>query len=114
MKTPAELTYLAYCAAVGGKTFNDQPLPTFEQLGDRQKEGWKAAADSLGLPVKVGGPVKTTNGIVGTVRSISLAKDGIRGLWLEAKDSTGRPFEHYVYSNEIAVEDATETTAQAA
>lgn len=39
-----EQVYAAYCAAVGGTTFDGRPLPTFDQLGDRQKDGWAAVA----------------------------------------------------------------------
>lgn len=40
----------AYAGAVGGTTFDGKPLPAWdfeegrETLGDRQKEGWRAAA----------------------------------------------------------------------
>jgi len=37
----------AYARSVGGKTFDDKPLPEWEQLGDRQKEGWEEAAQAV-------------------------------------------------------------------
>ena len=39
--------YEAYCAAVGGTTFDGKPLPTFQELGDRQRAGWEAAAEAV-------------------------------------------------------------------
>ncbi len=46
----AEELYTAYCAAVGGKAFNGDPLPdwkTFVADPEKQKqaEAWRAAAD---------------------------------------------------------------------
>ena len=37
----------AYARAVGGKTFDEKPLPTWEELGERQKEGWASAAQAI-------------------------------------------------------------------
>ena len=36
--------YERYCAGVGGTTFDGRALPTWSELGDRQKAGWLAAA----------------------------------------------------------------------
>lgn len=36
--------YAAYCEAVGGTSYTDTPLPSWEQLGERQKKGWAAAS----------------------------------------------------------------------
>ena len=40
MKTPGQIAYEAYCVGVGGKTFDDKELPTWEELGERQKNWW--------------------------------------------------------------------------
>lgn len=40
----AKIAWEAYAKAVGGKTFDDKPLPTWDELGERQKEGWKQAS----------------------------------------------------------------------
>jgi hypothetical protein len=42
--------YTAYCAAVGGKAFNGDPLPRWEDFSfdltkTKQVQGWLAAAD---------------------------------------------------------------------
>lgn len=39
-----KLAWDAYSLTVGGKTFDGKPLPTWEQLGLPQKQGWNAAA----------------------------------------------------------------------
>lgn len=49
MKTLGQTAYEAYCDGVGGKTFDDKPLPTWEQLGERQKAGWEAAGAQIML-----------------------------------------------------------------
>ncbi|MFF2522422.1 hypothetical protein [Streptomyces liangshanensis] len=36
--------YDAYGQATGGRTYDDQPLPTWEQLSDRTRAAWAAAA----------------------------------------------------------------------
>lgn len=41
----------AYAAEVGGTAYNGEPLPTWEQLGERQRNGWRAAAKAI-LPSK--------------------------------------------------------------
>lgn len=40
----AQSAWAAYAVAVGGKTFDGKPLPTWEQLGLPQRRGWVAAA----------------------------------------------------------------------
>lgn len=44
----AQSAYAAYCKAVGGTAFDStlqqpKPLPTYQQLGQRQQAGWVAA-----------------------------------------------------------------------
>lgn len=43
----ARIAWDAYAVAVGGKTFDGKPLPTYEQLGETQKAGWAAAAEAI-------------------------------------------------------------------
>lgn len=45
--TAAQKAWAAYAAAVGGKTFDGKPLPTWDQLGELQKAGWVAAAAAV-------------------------------------------------------------------
>jgi len=45
-QTEAKAAWKAYAVAVGGKTFDGKPLPTWDELGERQKKGWIAAADA--------------------------------------------------------------------
>ncbi len=47
MSRAAQAAWDAYAEAVGGKTFDDKPLPSWEELGDRQKAGWQAAAEAV-------------------------------------------------------------------
>ena len=115
---PAILAYAAYCAAVGGKTFDDRPLPTFEQLGDRQKDdrplptfeqlgdrqkdGWLAAANSCGSAFRPNQPVTITPlGIDGVVSSINMGVSSLRGCWVDCLDGIGRPFQHYALEIEL-------------
>ena len=45
--TAGQVAYTAYCFAVGGKTHDNRPLPTWQQLGDVQRAGWDAAAKAV-------------------------------------------------------------------
>lgn len=38
-----KIAWDAYVKAVGGKTFDDKPLPDWLHVGDRQKAGWNEA-----------------------------------------------------------------------
>jgi len=40
----AKEAYDAYCAEVGGTTYDGKPLPQFHELGERQRKGWVAAS----------------------------------------------------------------------
>ena len=97
----ARNTYAAYVNAVGGTTFDGRPLPTFDELGERQKAGWQAAADQAGTAFKVGDDITAKNGVQGKVQTISISKSGNRGFWVDGVDSTGRPFEAHFYESEI-------------
>lgn len=39
--------YEAYAAFTGGKTFDGRDMPTWDQLSDRIKGAWEAAADAI-------------------------------------------------------------------
>lgn len=39
--------YEAYAAFTGGKTFDGREMPTWDQLPDRIKGAWEAAADAI-------------------------------------------------------------------
>jgi len=41
-----KIAYDAYAASVK-TTWDDKPMPTWEQLGDRQRAGWDAAAQAV-------------------------------------------------------------------
>ena len=43
----AMIAWAAYARAVGGKTFDGKPLPTWEQLGEVQKRGWVEACEAV-------------------------------------------------------------------
>lgn len=43
----ARTAYKAYVASVGGLAFNGDPLPTFEQLPEKIRDAWKAAARAV-------------------------------------------------------------------
>lgn len=42
-----QIAWEAYAKAVGGLTYDGKPLPTWDELGDRQKEGWEKAAAAV-------------------------------------------------------------------
>lgn len=49
-ETVAEQLYAAYCAAVGGKAFNGDPLPQWKEFRadpskQKQSDAWVAAGD---------------------------------------------------------------------
>ena len=39
--------YTAYCVQAGGVTFDGQPLPTFDELGEERQACWIAAVDAI-------------------------------------------------------------------
>ena len=43
-KSLGQIGYEAYCVGVGGKTHDDRPLPTWNELDERQKRGWEDAS----------------------------------------------------------------------
>ena len=107
--------YAAYCLAVGGKTFDgSRDLPKFEELGQAQQNGWTAAADTAGFAVRLGDTITTRKGLQGEVTSLSMAKTGRRGAWIDGIDSTGRPFETFVDEADIVGTDTLQLAEPAA
>lgn len=98
----AKHAYNAYVKTVGGTTFDGRPLPTFEELGDRQKAGWQQAASQCGTEFSIGQKVQAHTGITGKVSSIGFNKTGLHSVWIDGVDSIGRPFEQHYYSNEVS------------
>lgn len=45
-KSLGEGAWDVYANAVGQTTFDNKPLPGWAELGERQKEGWEAAAEA--------------------------------------------------------------------
>lgn len=43
LDTLARRAYKAYAQAVGHTSYQHKPLPDFNELGERQQNGWKAA-----------------------------------------------------------------------
>lgn len=48
----AEIAYTTYCAAVGGKAWNGDPLPTWAEFSTdetkaKQADGWRKAAEAI-------------------------------------------------------------------
>lgn len=43
----ARAAYAGYVEEVGGTAFNGNPLPDFDGLGERQKNGWRRAASDV-------------------------------------------------------------------
>lgn len=46
-QTPAQIAYHAYSAATNGRTHDDRPMPTWNQLGHRIQHAWAAAAQAV-------------------------------------------------------------------
>lgn len=43
----ARRAYAAYCVKAGGKTFDDKPLPSFDELGAERQACWVAAVKQV-------------------------------------------------------------------
>lgn len=98
----AQNAYAAYVKTVGGTTYDGRPLPTFEELGDRQKAGWQQAALQCGTEFTIGQKIKSASGVTGVICNISYGKTGLHSVWIEGIDTTGRPFEQHFYTHEIS------------
>ena len=46
-ETNGKIAWEAYRKSVGGLSFTGQPLPDWEDLGDRQREGWEVGAEAV-------------------------------------------------------------------
>jgi hypothetical protein len=46
--SPGERAWRAYCEKVGGTAYDGKPLPAWDELGERQRQGWQAAAAAAG------------------------------------------------------------------
>lgn len=100
--TSGQAAYAVYTAAVGGTTFDDRPLPTFEQLGERQQAAWQTVADRGASTLHIGSPAHDKKrGVSGTISAISINRHHQVGAWLDCVDSVGRPFEHYAYIEDL-------------
>lgn len=45
--TPAQTAYAAYGATTGGLNFRGEPMPAWEQLGDKIQAAWTAATRAV-------------------------------------------------------------------
>lgn len=93
------IAYAAYAAAVGGTTHDGRALPAYEELGDRQRDGWEAAARTCGMRFSIGDRVADCtpgSNVLGVVSTVQRNRDGRNGYWLNCIDGTGRPFDHFV------------------
>lgn len=43
-KELGQVAFEAYCSQVGGITFDNRPIPTWENLSESVQNGWRAAA----------------------------------------------------------------------
>ena len=103
-KASGQMAYSVYAAAVGGTTFDNRPLPTFEQLGERQQQAWQTVAEQGGQPTPIGQYVRDSKyGVAGLVQSITINKDKLVGVWLTCQDNTGRPFEHHADIDDLGM-----------
>lgn len=44
---PGKIAFDAYCAQVGGKTYQGSDIPDWADLGDTVRAGWRAAASAV-------------------------------------------------------------------
>ncbi len=47
MVTLGMIAWNTYKVAVGGTTFDGKPLPSWDELGERQRIGWEEAANAI-------------------------------------------------------------------
>lgn len=48
----ARIAYDAYCEAVGGKAFNGDDLPPFDDVPQRIKDAWLAAVNAVSEEIR--------------------------------------------------------------
>lgn len=46
MKSLGQIAFEAYGAAVGGKTYDDKPIPQWSEVKPTVQQGWEAAAEA--------------------------------------------------------------------
>lgn len=46
-KSYGQINFEAYAEAVGGKTFDDKPIPEWSALPEKVREGWEAGANAV-------------------------------------------------------------------
>lgn len=46
------VAWAAYKEEVGGVSFEDKPLPEWDDLGERQQYGWRAAVGAVGAKLR--------------------------------------------------------------
>ena len=47
----AAIAYAAYCKQAGGKTFDDKPLPAYEDLGSDRRTCWVEAVRQVAAEI---------------------------------------------------------------
>lgn len=58
MKSLGQIAFEAYVAAVGGKTYDDKPIPQWSEVKPTVQQGWEAAAEAASAqPTVVQEPV---------------------------------------------------------
>ena len=96
-QTLGQCAYEAYCVGVGGRIFDDKPLPTWEELGDRQKNGWHSAgieAMKATIPVEIAVEV--------LVEACYRAADNA-GWWVDPKTGVNVRDNPLCFSNKMAL-----------
>jgi len=46
-KTDGQVTFEGYNAVMGGLTWDNKPIPGWDEVGDRVRNGWEGAAKAL-------------------------------------------------------------------
>ena len=53
-KSYGQINFEAYAEAVGGKTFDDKPIPEWSALPEKVREGWEAGANAVIADIALG------------------------------------------------------------
>lgn len=46
-KTPGQINFEAYAASVGGRTYDNKPIPAWEALSSAVREAWEEGAKAV-------------------------------------------------------------------
>lgn len=46
-RSAGQVAFEAYNEAKGGKTYDDKPIPPWDQVGEKVQAGWEAAANAV-------------------------------------------------------------------